>query len=239
MNRNDWLAARRRAAEAAFDTRYAPTYDEDDPPTSETHRRFVNLLLDRCPADGLVLDAACGTGKYFGLVLDACRRPFGVDQSAGMLARAAAKFPDVPLHKSALQDLDVGAGFDAAMCVDAMENVPPEDWPLVLERVVRAVGRGGGLYVTVECTDPQRLAAAYTEAGEQGLPVVVGEDARRGGGYHHYPALDRVRGWLRDAGVTDVLEAHSLGDHPSYSYHHFLGVVGPRAGARSGTGPPG
>jgi hypothetical protein len=101
------------------------------------------------------------------------------------------------------------------MCVDAMENVPPEQWPIVLTSLRRAVHDGGYLYLTVELTDDDALAA------------VAGEDARRGGGYHFYPRLDQVRDWLADAGVGIVDEAHSPGGHPSYSYQHFLGQSRP------------
>jgi SAM-dependent methyltransferase len=242
MNRTDWLAERRRATAAAYDTHYAPTYDVDDAPTGDTHRRFVRDLLARCPAGGRVLAAACGTGKYFDVVIAAGLQLTGADESGGMLACAAAKYPAVPLVKARLQNLDVGTGFDAAMCVDAMEYVPPEEWPLALTGLLGAVRPGGSVYLTVECTDEQRLAAAYAEARAQGLPVVHGEDAGRGGGYHHYPDLARVRDWLRHAGLTEVIEAHSPGAHVSYSYHHYLGIVarpGPGGGPRSGVGRPG
>ena len=126
------------------------------------------------------------------------------------------------------------------MCVDAMEYVPPEEWPLVLQRLLDAVRPGGSVYLTVECTDEQRLATAYAEARKRGLPVVPGEDAGRDGGYHHYPDLGRVSDWLHDAGLTDVVDAHSPGAHISYSYHHYLGRVAARgAGPRSGLGRPG
>jgi ubiquinone/menaquinone biosynthesis C-methylase UbiE len=71
-------------AEERFDTLYAPTYDRDEGDIGPTHRRFVAELLRRCPPGGRVLDAACGTGKYFAVVLDAGRQPLGTDQSAGM-----------------------------------------------------------------------------------------------------------------------------------------------------------
>ena len=82
---------------------------------------------------------ACGTGKYFAMVLDAGRRVVGTDQSTGMLARARARFPAVPLERVGLQELDFEAEFDAVMCIDAMENVPPEDWPTVVGNLRRAL----------------------------------------------------------------------------------------------------
>jgi ubiquinone/menaquinone biosynthesis C-methylase UbiE len=79
--------------EERFDTLYAATYDHDDVPITPTHRRLVTNLIQRCPPGGRILDAACGTGKYFAMLLDAGRQPVGADQSAGMLAKARGKFP--------------------------------------------------------------------------------------------------------------------------------------------------
>ena len=49
------------------------------------------------------------------------------------------------------------AEFDAAICVDAMENVFPEDWPTASLELRRAVRDGGHLYPTVERIDQQKL----------------------------------------------------------------------------------
>jgi SAM-dependent methyltransferase len=222
-DRPAWLAERRRQTEERFDTRYAPTYDDSgEGQIGPAHRQFVEDLVGRCPPGGRVLDAACGTGKYFGLVLDAGRRVAGADQSAGMLAKAGAKHPDVPVEKVGLQELAFDAEFDAAMCVDAMEYVFPEDWPLVLANLRRALRPGAHLYLTVERTDERLLAKAFAEAVAGGLPVVHGEDARRGGGYHYYPPLDLVGRWLREAGLSVVRNQHSPGEDASYSYVHLL-----------------
>ena len=53
-----------------------------------------------------MLDAACGTGKYFAMVTDGGRRVVGTDQSTGMLGRARARFPAVPLERLGLRELD-------------------------------------------------------------------------------------------------------------------------------------
>jgi SAM-dependent methyltransferase len=157
VDRSAWLRERRRIAEERDDTLHAATYDQQEwGRISPTHRRFVAELIRRCPPGGRILDAACGTGKYFGRVLEAGRRVLGTDQSAGMLAQARAKHPDVPTEKLGLQELAFDGDFDAAMCVDAMEHVFPEDWPLVLANLRRALRPGGPLYLTVELADEQQ-----------------------------------------------------------------------------------
>src|SRR5664279_3362154 len=94
-HRRAWLDERRAVAEEQFDETYAPTYDADDIPITATHRRFVDLVVESCPLGGTILDAPCGTGRYFDIVIAAGRRVVGVDQSSGMLAQARAKHPDV------------------------------------------------------------------------------------------------------------------------------------------------
>jgi len=206
--------------EERFDTLYAATYDQDDVPITPTHRRFVTNLIGRCPPGGRILDAACGTGKYFAMLLDAGRQPVGADQSGGMLAQARRKFPDVAVEKVGLQELSYTAEFDGVMCVDAMENVVPEDWQLVLANLRRALRPGGHLYLTVELIDGRELEAVFAEATAQGLPVARGEHTSRGGGYHYYPRLDQVAAWVRDVGLRVIEDGHSEGD--GYGYYHLL-----------------
>ena len=220
MDRQEWLAERRRAVEHDY-TRDAPTYDDGYDPVTLVHRRFVDRLIATCPAGGRVLDAACGTGPYLGMVLDAGREVVGTDQSAGMLARAKVNHPGVQLEDVGVQELAFEREFDAAMCIDAMEHVTPEDWQRVLANLRRAVRPGGHLYLTVEEVDRRELDRAFAETNEAGIPAIYGEDVGEGtGGYHYYPDRGQVRSWLADAGFALVAEADEGFD--GYSYHHLL-----------------
>jgi SAM-dependent methyltransferase len=219
MDRRAWLDDQRVSAEERYDRLYSPTYDDDSPITT-THRRFVEKVIESCPPGGAILDAPCGTGRYFEMVLAAGRTVVGIDQSAGMLARARAKHPEVVLEKVGLQGLGFDGVFDAVMCIDAMEYVCPEDWPRVLAELHRAVRGSGLIYVTVEQIDPAEIASVFAEATAAGLPVVYGENIRRGGGYHYYPTLDRVSGWLAAEGLEIVDEAISRAQN--YGYFHIL-----------------
>ena len=218
MDRQAWLRERRRTVEERHDAIHAFTYDDQYGEIGPTHRRFVADLLERCPPGGAVLDAACGTGKYFAMVLESGRRVVGTDQSTGMLARARARFPAVPLERVGFQELAFDAEFDAVMCIDAMENIPPEDWPRVVANLRRALRPGGHLYLTVEEVDDQELDAVFAQATALGLPVVRGEEAREG--YHYYPSRDQVAAWLEEAGLQVVAQEYSPGD--GYGYLHLL-----------------
>jgi ubiquinone/menaquinone biosynthesis C-methylase UbiE len=221
VDRQAWLRERRQTAEERHDAIHAFTYDEQYGEIGPEHRRFVTDLLERVPPGGTVLDAACGTGKYFAMVLDAGRRVVGTDQSTGMLARARARFPAVPLERVGLQELAFDGEFVAVMCIDAMENVPPEDWPRVLGNLRRALRPGGHLYLTVEEPDQADLDRAQADAVARGLPVVPGEMAEEGAGYHYYPSRQQVAGWLEEAGLVVAAEGRS-DEGEGYGYLHLL-----------------
>lgn len=221
MERRAWLDDRRAAVEEDY-TRSAGTYDVHDIPITPTHREFVQRLLDTCPPGGIVLDAPCGTGKYFGLVRAAGRRVVGIDQSTGMLDQASAKALAERLESIGLQELAFEAEFDGTMTVDAMENVPPEDWPVVLANLHRAVRRGGHLYFTVEEVDDEaEIDAAFEELTGRGLPVVRGEVIEGDvAGYHYYPGRERVARWLAAEGLEIVADGYNQED--GWGYRHLL-----------------
>jgi 2-polyprenyl-3-methyl-5-hydroxy-6-metoxy-1,4-benzoquinol methylase len=114
----------RRVNEQQEDT-LAPVFDVRWGAIEDTHRVFVERFLSKVPPHGRVLDAACGTGKYFPIVLTSGRSLLGMDRSGAYLANARAKFSHVPTEKHDLQDLSYQHEFDGVMCIDAMEFVPP------------------------------------------------------------------------------------------------------------------
>jgi cyclopropane fatty-acyl-phospholipid synthase-like methyltransferase len=161
-----------------------------------------------------ILDAACGTGKYWPQLLAAGRRPYGVDQSEGMLAKARAKDPAAGTQLLALQELvdaaDLHGRFPALICVDALENVGPEDWPVVLAGLRATLRPGGIAYLTVEIPEPD------ASIRHEGDPLLRDGELFDGAGYHYYPADDDVRTWLADAGL--ILAHEAVGD----GYWHLI-----------------
>jgi cyclopropane fatty-acyl-phospholipid synthase-like methyltransferase len=216
MDRGEWLQQRRLWNEVQMDTIYARQYDERwGASINGAHRQMVERLLRLCPPHAHILDAACGTGKYWPILLAEGRTVVGIDHSREMLQRAHAKFPDVPIERFALQDVNCADAFDAVICMDAMETVFPEDWPLVLANFVRALHADGHLCITVEVESEDELRVAY-EAGQRlGLPLVYGEYAHHGG-YHYYPTDEQTRNWLAQAWFQLVEYAEGDG------YRHYL-----------------
>src|SRR5215470_15881440 len=86
MERQVWLAERRAALVAAWDAE-AATYGDEEYPW-DMQRDWVARVLRLIPSGGAVLDAPCGTGKYFPMLAAAGCRVAGADQSAGMLTWA-------------------------------------------------------------------------------------------------------------------------------------------------------
>lgn len=179
MDRREWLADVGRRKVERFDAVYSPTYDRDWGAIGTTHADCVRRLVQSAPAGGVVLDAACGTGRFYPAVLAAGRRIHGVDESTGMLTQAKAKHPEAEVDCRRLQDLDFEHAFDAVMCIDALENLPPEDWPIALTALSRAAKTAALVYLTVELPVDEDLVAAYDAARAKGWPVVPGELAER------------------------------------------------------------
>jgi SAM-dependent methyltransferase len=157
------------------------------------------------------------------MVLETGRSVLGADHTDAYLTRLREKFPAVSTAKHDLQDLPYEGEFDGLMCVDAMEFVPPEDWPVVLEGFRRALRPGGWLYLTVELVAEDEVRATNEEARRAGLSVVDGEVIWRDPEpyYHFYPAIPRARSWMADAGFVIEGEVEGPWDE-GYAYHHLL-----------------
>lgn len=211
--RREFLDRRREICRHRYDEIHAPVYDQRwGTHCNPSHVQCVAELIEAAAPGAELLDAGCGTGKYWRQLLDAGRRVFGVDQSAGMLARAHAKAPEVPTRLLALQELrhvrELRARFDGLLCVDVMENVGPEDWPVVLEGFRAVLRDGCPAYLTVEL--PEESPTGPVPAGL--VPGEVIED----GAYHYYPTREAVLSWLDAAGFR--LWSERIGD----GYWHLL-----------------
>jgi 2-polyprenyl-3-methyl-5-hydroxy-6-metoxy-1,4-benzoquinol methylase len=189
MERSEWLKEMRTKAEALYD-HGAPLYwvnwGLDSP---DTHLAYLKKFLEMMPPGGNILSAACGAGRFDGPLVEAGHRVTGIDQSAGMLARArehfpAERFPRLRYEKVGLQEIAATpafrAAFDGIICMDSLEHVPPEDYPGILRGFHDALKPGGRLYFTAEThetalEDGEDLAVAYERARARGLPVVPGE----------------------------------------------------------------
>jgi 2-polyprenyl-3-methyl-5-hydroxy-6-metoxy-1,4-benzoquinol methylase len=217
MDRNDWIKERRREAEERYDTLWAPLYDEKwGVYSNATHQQFLQKFLRLLPQPSTILDAACGAGRYMPMLLDKGHAVVGIDQAQGMLARARAKFPTVHMEKMGLQEMSYSEMFEGVICMDALEHVCPEDWPLILHNFHRALKSQGYLYFTVEIAAEHDLEMAFQQGQDMGLPIVYGEWPDNDDVYHYYPSISQVKEWLQQTRFELVEESEGDG------YHHFV-----------------
>jgi len=219
MDRITWLKEMRRDCEAQYD-REAPLYGEKYGLYSNiTHQQFLQEFLSHLAPKSTVLDAACGAGRYLPFLLEKEHSIVGIDQSQGMLANAKAKFPGVQFEKVGLQEMDFREVFDGAICMDAMENICPEDWSLVLDNFRRALKPHGYLYFTaetIENADENEIQEAFERSRQASLPVVYGEwpDEEV---YHYHPSNQQVKEWTQRAGFEVLREGNG-----EIWYYHIL-----------------
>lgn len=237
MDRQEFLKKMRMQAERLYD-RFAPaywvTYGTYDSPV---HEEFLGKFLKRLMPGSDVLSAGCGAGRFDGILVDAGHNVLGIDQSAGMLARAREhfpleQFPRLKYEKRSLQEMDFHNQFDGATCLDALEHIPPEDWQGILQGFAEALKPGGWLYITVEEPDWEEVRESYERSRAHGLPVVFGEvvaeddrpyeqaltlgpfmlpgNESDGSVYHYHPSMEQVHSWLERAGFRIEDEGHGL-----------------------------
>ncbi len=136
------MKIRRIDPQGGYD-RWAETYDATPNPVVAFDERVTPALIEP-RRDERILDAGCGTGRHIGRLLAAGATVTGMDFSAGMLAVAAARYPEVDLVEADLQarwPFDDGA-FDAVLCalvgehLDDLDTVAGE-----MRRVIRPGGR--------------------------------------------------------------------------------------------------
>jgi len=234
MERAEWLKQMRDMAETLYD-HYSAQSRIELGTYHDMHLKYLQKFLERVPPCSALLSAACGAGRFDGMLLEAGHSVVGIDQSAGMLARAREHFPEARYEKIGLQEMDFREEFDGAICMDAMEHICPEDWPVILRGFQAALKPGGVLYFTFwprELAGTDKVEESYKRAKRQGLPVVFGEvadqveeayeramvsgEATDESVYHYCPSLEQVRTWLEQAGLA--IEEEGAGKW----YEHFL-----------------
>lgn len=198
--------ARQRAVNQRHWAASATSHEERYGSIAKTHLDVVHEMLAAVEPGRTILDAGCGTGKYFDVLSSAGHGVFGVDQSQEMLALARERRPDVPTERIAVQDLRgatrLHGRFGGLVCIDAMEWVLRDDWPAVLEGFRAVLIPGSPLYLNVEQPGEHERAAFADEAADGAAPGEVPVHDW----FNHFPSRESVTGWLSDAGLLVVAE---------------------------------
>jgi ubiquinone/menaquinone biosynthesis C-methylase UbiE len=144
VDRVDTVAGYRRWS-ATYD-RPNSAFDIDEP--------VVEEIVSSLPV-GVALDAACGTGRYAGLLAGRGHRVIGVDSSPDMLARAHVRVPQAEfllgdLHRLPVADAEV----DLVVCGLALTHIPTLE--PVLAEFARVLRPGG--HLVIADVHPERVA---------------------------------------------------------------------------------
>ena len=111
--------------------------------------RRTGLVLAPSRPGLCVLDVGCGTGSHLALYQAAGAEIAGVDQSAQMLARAAAKLgAGARLVEAEATDLPFRDGsFDLAIAMTLLHELSREEGEAVLREMRRVIGTDGRILV--------------------------------------------------------------------------------------------
>jgi SAM-dependent methyltransferase len=165
MERVEWLKQMRDKAEALYDRFSAQdspeTVDDAWKQGREPHVRYLQTFLERVAPCSILLSAGCGAGRYDGMLLEAGHSVVGIDLSAGMLAQARRRYPKIRCEKMALHGMSFQNEFDGAICIEALEHVFPEEWPVIMHGFWEALKPGGMLYFTVDVLPTDWLEEQY------------------------------------------------------------------------------
>jgi SAM-dependent methyltransferase len=113
--------------------------------------RFLLKYLAKVEFESL-LDVGCGDGKFLKEAY-ACfpdKRLAGVDVSERATLWAKAFNPDVQIFQADITNTDkLGGGFDVVTLIEVLEHIHPDEVPLFLESISRALAHKGKLILTV------------------------------------------------------------------------------------------
>jgi SAM-dependent methyltransferase len=125
---------------------WSRTYDEPGNGLFPAEEAAVHgILADLKP--GVVLDAACGTGRHSEWLAARGHRVIGVDGSPEMLARARRKVPGADFRAGPLERLPLpDASVDAVVCALALTHV--RDLRPVFAEFARVLRPGGDLVIS-------------------------------------------------------------------------------------------
>jgi SAM-dependent methyltransferase len=135
----------------AYDTG-AAAFAQDwhaQPPPGDLHdivRRFFR--------PGVSADIGCGGGRDVAWLAANGFPAVGYDPSAGLLAQARARYPDLAFHCAALPALEriADASFANVLCETVIMHLPQEDVAPSVRRLIAILAPGGTLYLSWRVT---------------------------------------------------------------------------------------
>jgi ubiquinone/menaquinone biosynthesis C-methylase UbiE len=126
---------------------WSDSYDEPGNPIVALEEAAVQSLLAELPA-GRALDAACGTGRHAGKLVELGHSVSGIDLTPEMLERASARVPQASFAVADVRELPFAdESFSVAVCGLALAHLPSLDG--AVGELARVLAPGGRLIVSV------------------------------------------------------------------------------------------
>jgi SAM-dependent methyltransferase len=133
-------------------------------------RAVLGLFAERVrPRGGRVADLGCGAGRITAYLAGLGLDMFGIDLSAGMVAEASRRHPELGFRQGSILDLDLPdaepdqAGPAGVVAWYSIIHTPTELLPQVFAGFQRVLAPGGELLLAFQTGGDQihRLSAAY------------------------------------------------------------------------------
>lgn len=134
------------------------------------------LVRSRAPQAASLLDVACGTGAHLVHLRRHFARVAGVELSAPMRGIAVARLPEVPVYAGDIRTFDLGATFDAVVClfssIGYVDGV--DELRLAVARMAAHLAPGGVLVIEPWFTPEQWREGhvSHTVAHSDGRTIV-------------------------------------------------------------------
>jgi SAM-dependent methyltransferase len=135
----------------AYDTgaaAFALDWHEQPPPAD------LRAIVRRFFRPGPTADIGCGSGRDTAWLSANGFPAVGFDPSAGLLAQARARYPDLAFHSAALPALEgiADASFANVLCETVVMHLPRDDLAPSVERLLAILPPGGTLYLSWRVT---------------------------------------------------------------------------------------
>lgn len=129
----------------------------------------VRAKLRLEPSHALV-EAGCGAGMILSYLKKNAAKIYGCDLSSGLIRKAAAHLPGVPLCVSDAHDLPFQSGiFDRVLCYGVFMYFPDENYAAETIRELMRVTKRGGKILIGEISNPDKLEDYHREKERLGL----------------------------------------------------------------------
>jgi SAM-dependent methyltransferase len=127
---------------------FAQDWHEQPPPAD------LHAIVRRFFRPGPTADIGCGSGRDVAWLSANGFPAVGYDLSAGLLAQARARYPDLAFYSAALPALEgiADASFTNVLCETVIMHLPRDDVAPAVRRLVSIVAPGGVLYLSWRVT---------------------------------------------------------------------------------------